>query len=329
MAILLMFLQLGNKKARQKLYFTLTAFLLLFSNQSLFSQYKQNADSPEIGLIKQLSDFRAKLMLKDKTGLELFVGVYSKWKKLEPVEEKFDKILSALHFHIFNSTEPIETIVEYGKNIDRKSKLCHSLTAEEVLLFFENYALYLLISNGELKSEYPFELQPELILKELGFYNIKPNYSIAEIGAGSGYFGFILNMLNMKLKIYINELNQNNLISSASLMDTTFNHGNKIYYTLGDKKNININDSLDLIIIRNSFHHFEHKNNMLQSIHKQLKLNGNLYISEPIYNKTNLKEICPSLLEEKDLLYVLYQNKFKLVDQLTIEESQIYKFQKL
>ena len=325
--MLLLDLQVGNKKIAINLI--AIALMAVLSNDNLKCQKNAKLSSThEITLIKGLSSYRDKLILKDLTNLKSFINTFQKWKSLQKNEEEFDLVVNNLHHLIYNSTIDSENIVDTYKKSNPTSKLVQSINEEEVFIFFENYNLYQLIEYEIVDSKYPFVLRASDIIDEIKFYELSPNDKIAEIGAGNGFYSFLIGMLNMNLSIYTNELDENKLLSAAALIDSTLESKNKYHFILGDKKNINLNDSMDIIFTRNSLHHFSHKDEMLKSINNNLKKDGIFIVEEIEYSNKNKEAVCPNLMKEKDILKTLNKNGFKLIAKKSIGESILYKFQK-
>jgi len=119
------------------------------------------------------------------------------------------------------------------------------------------------------------ESKPELILARL---NITRNMDIADIGSGGGYFTFRFASLtegrvyavdvNKEFLKYIKEQAFINKISNVIPVETKSNeHGLK-------------NKSVDLIFIRNVFHHLPDQVEYLKSLKPVLKEKGRLVIIE-------------------------------------------------
>ena len=174
----------------------------------------------------------------------------------------------------------------------------------------------MILEESILKLDYPFKLNPEsYVFKEFDFYDLKPKERVGEIGAGSGMFSLIIGITFEEVELFINELPkwflwgiEERFEKAKPLLKT------KSFSLVNGKKDSGQIEGLDLdkIIVRNTFHHFSKKEEMLQSIKLSLKKNGSLFIAEPTTKLTPSK-LCSQILDEAIIKETIENSGFQLV----------------
>ena len=85
---------------------------------------------------------------------------------------------------------------------------------------------------------------------------------------------------------------------------------------------------LDKIIIRQSFHHFSRKKEMLSSISKSLKPDGRLYVLEATKDHPDnyCRCLCDEAMRSKRIIKKITSNGFKLEEILVVGFSYLFVF---
>lgn len=120
------------------------------------------------------------------------------------------------------------------------------------------------------------EGEPDKILEKL---SIKPGSSIGDIGSGGGYYTLrFAGLVGDSGTVYAVDVKKENLeyiekeVKSEKLQDRV-----KFILASGDKSNLSDN-SIDLLFLRNSFHHLDNKNEYFLNLRKCLKEEGQIVI---------------------------------------------------
>jgi len=96
---------------------------------------------------------------------------------------------------------------------------------------------------------------------------------------------------------------------------------------IGDKSSPNFEENeMDIIIIRNSFHHFKKKDKMLKSISSALKSNGILYIKDPVKELDTDGAMCHQAMYKQALVDVVTKNGFKMEAEVFWGDQYLWKF---
>ena len=281
----------------------------------------------KLHIVKSLSDYRARLIMRDTSSLKFLTKTIKRWQNIEPRKEVVRKFIGSVQQLIFYYDKFPDVEKSWLDNALRSSKLAGNYTEEELVAIIENSSLADLIVEEILHLDFPFRILNDKILNEIGHYKIKKGQKIAEIGAGSGTFSLLLGMSGFPNHVYINELYLSQLKKIAAGLDPTVIDTSLFTLVQGTPHTTNVNDTVDVVIIRNSLHHFEDKNSMLKSIRKILRNNGSLYITEYLDTKVNKKGICRHLISEKKLMKSLLKNHFKLVDKISLDDNlNLYHF---
>jgi cyclopropane fatty-acyl-phospholipid synthase-like methyltransferase len=172
----------------------------------------------------------------------------------------------------------------------------------------------------------PFRLKySKGLMEELKFYDLHEGEKLAELGAGDGMFSLFLGLIGFDLKITVNEVNKYQVsnIYSTILDNKKYITSENYNVVLGDQNNANLSSKVDKVIIRNAFHHFKKRKEMLASIQSALNPNGSIYVMEYLDANCN-KSIPIGHLEEIFLWYGWTLVKEQVTEKSIIQE---YKFQ--
>jgi protein-L-isoaspartate O-methyltransferase len=109
--------------------------------------------------------------------------------------------------------------------------------------------------------------------------NIKPNDTIADIGAGSGYHAFRMASLAKKGLVYAVDIQREMLMTIEKTKESK--KLRNIETILGSDKSISLpKDSVDKILMVDVYHEFNFPMEMIASIKNALKPNGQLFLIE-------------------------------------------------
>lgn len=109
--------------------------------------------------------------------------------------------------------------------------------------------------------------------------NIQSTDVIADIGAGSGYHVFKMAPLVPKGGVYAVDIQAEML--QAMLLDNRFKIYKNIELVLGDEKSVHLKEnSIDKVLMVDVYHEFNFPKEMILSIKKSMKENGQLFLIE-------------------------------------------------
>lgn len=168
-----------------------------------------------------------------------------------------------------------------------------SLTAEEIELLSANSHLLDMVVMDLLDNKYPYKIvNADHLIEELSLYDIKKGDKVAEIGAGNGSFATLLSLVQDSITIYANELDQELITYISQKIDyiAPLQPRSSILLVKGATKSTHLEHiKVDKIIVKNTFHHFKYKKEMLRAIRKSMHPNSRLFITEPVrdYDLTN------------------------------------------
>jgi len=202
-----------------------------------------------------------------------------------------------------------------------------TLTKEDLLIIHENRELLSFILEGVLKFEYPYVINKHpSFLEELEFYNISQGEVVGEIGAGNGMFSLVTGMIYDSISFYINETGAYTVNSTAKKhqLYEKYIDSNNLTYIIGEVKSTNLKTgSCDKIIVRNTFHHFKKKKQMLKSIRLALKEEGELLLLEPDLSLAKDNQICTKAIKINKIVSAVERAGFKLVGKKHIKDYYI------
>ncbi len=294
--------------------------------------FAQNNEWSQEEIIKKLTEFRSEILTKNKyalTQLKLLTDRLNV-ENIDIKGEAFYELvtLSYIAKSLFNfSNEKILYAIDKYKF---QNKINYKFNENDIETIVSNFELLQLIHIDVLRSKFPFSLEKNSdLFAEYSFYNFQQNEKVGEVGAGDGTFSLVTGLLFNKLYLFVNDISptfEENLKNYYKGFDT-FLDLDKIKIVQGNKKSTNFEvNSLDKIIIRNSFHHFKKKEKMLQSIKISLKEHGELYLYEPFDGLTDHDEKCKKIMELNECLEVIQKNGFKLEESKQLDTRMFLRF---
>lgn len=125
---------------------------------------------------------------------------------------------------------------------------------------------------------------------------------------------FILNEINLNLCYNIYEkLKRNQEIFSKK--------NRTIKVVLGNEKDLKLEQKVDKIIVRNTFHHFSNKKKMLKSIVKHLNKDGTVIFIEPFKKNTTTIFDCPLRMELEEVMPYINDSKLIIIEEEIINNT--------
>ncbi len=197
----------------------------------------------------------------------------------------------------------------------------------------KNERLIDLLNQEVLKWEYPFPLnQANPLFEELRQYHFRNGMRIAEIGAGSGLISLLVASVYDNLEIYVNEKDPflvdyiNRQMSRFPLLRPS----NKLWVLKGKKRSTALEGrNLDLIFIRDSFHHFSKKEEMIASLRLSLSDSGAVFVVEEVLEDfKDTPPTCSEIIKKSDILALFEKGGFLLVNSSKNGSDHILEFKK-
>jgi SAM-dependent methyltransferase len=215
-----------------------------------------------------------------------------------------------------------------------------NITSKDIETIVQNQDFISLIHFGLLYPEYPFKLTSDtLLIQELKRCYLSHHDLVAEIGCGDGFFGYLLSWIFQPSFYSFNEIDRRcktdidrRITNCDSIPNFT-----KMEFILGTNEDSKLSKTYNKIIIRNTFHHFSKKNEMLQSIRHHLNENGTLIIIEAFNNKgiEYANEYvpgdyqCTKKMKRKKFDQYLSANGFELIDTFQAGARTVMRFKKV
>lgn len=243
--------------------------------------------------------------------------------------------LSSFIYHFYHRAIHINKELDEVKDDFKEFKpeyyhLAKLMRERDVTVLKNNRVVLDLINNDIIDFTNDHELlYKEAICQELVFYDLSMVSKIGEIGAGDGYYSRFLSMLYPDAELFINEIDTSmlNYINSHNDIDDD----QKVLKTncrvvLGGESSTNIEAKLDRIIIRNSFHHFSNKSEMIDAMKSILAPGGQICIKE--YEKREGGPIgCELRMTEEEIINYFSEKGMMLVDHEKIRSATLMKFE--
>jgi len=303
----------------------LLSILLFYTGLSCRAQ----SNSDEV-LMSTIHTLRNELFIHEKNGIAALKAL------LERLDAKgvSDKDLSKFLLNAWYSYAVLKDTPKYVRKqmIKYFPGVGHVYEDEDLNIIQMNAHLVDLLNEGLLKPKYPFPLDEKSnLFPEFQEYGLKDSLKIGEIGAGSGLIGLLMASTYDHLEIYMNELN----FGLLKYMETrisqfpTLRNSNKLHVVKGNRKTTNLEGkNLDLIFMRDAFHHFSKKEAMIASIYQSLNEQGVAFVIEHVTDGMTEPPGCLQAMKRDDIVQLFENGGFMLVEERGNGGDYIFKFQK-
>ena len=162
------------------------------------------------------------------------------------------------------------------------------------------------------------------IWDELAWYDIRDGMWVAEIGAGEGLISYVLACHYPALRICYQDIEPRRLDFGRKIYETDslVSLPLRLYPVWGKKKDTRLESfRFDRIIIRDAFHHFKKKEDMLASIRKSMDAGSQLIINEPM-GELDPDTGCDDTLTSAQIRQILLANGLAILEEHVIEEEK-------
>jgi len=291
------------------------AFFIPLAIFFLYS-FHVNLANPFPQIVQGLEAFRAQVINEEQGDLSFL----STWLKIEQLDL---------------SSEQREDLIHALRNIDcvseeMKVKLYQNFSQKDIEVVQTQGDLIDLFGEGVLDTQYPFKIKASAsTLQEMASMNIQEGDRIAEIGAGTGTFSFILALAYPRLELSLNELNpfSTNYYQDKFQRNQALFDGVQYQFVQGQIDDTQLEyQTFDKIIIRNSFHHFPKPKQMLQSIKKSMHSETQLFITERPASLENRTEFCRKLMYSSKLKRLVKKSGMQLIQEEKVGKYILYGF---
>jgi len=288
----------------------------LFST-SFFAIGQKHLDSLEYELIRSTAIYRNNLLANSKDNIENLKDLQQRWKEVEPDQNVLDYIL-------FNATIAIGAYDSDATLIRKKinkfvseSPLKDFVSDYDIEIIKQNADILLFANDGFLNYKYPFGVSLDsAYLEEIKFLNIQNGESLADIGSGTGSHILLLSMMYPENDFIINEIDnqllnliKNRIALNSNILDTI---SRKLILVNGSRKQTNSPRKVDIMLLRNSFHHFSKKLAMLESIDESLYDDGRVILVESLRGSKQTRDDCESKMHYDSIIKIIKKSSFKI-----------------
>ncbi|MGB0430120.1 MAG: class I SAM-dependent methyltransferase [Bacteroidia bacterium] len=169
----------------------------------------------------------------------------------------------------------------------------------------------ILLNSGYIANDDSIRI---LAQQEFSIYNFNPGEKIADIGCGSGWFEAYLMLAYDSLEIYAEDIDRRQIrnidvVVNAYTEKRKSHQTNTIQYVLGNYQSTNLPQNyFDKIIIRETFHHFSKKDEMLADIKSKLKSKGQIYVYEPFVEESSYNEMCKATILNEEAVVRIFND---------------------
>ena len=240
-------------------------------------------------------------------------------------KKDWSKVLLKIHTHINiqkNKTLDYENLIEYFDNIDiikvRAAKIFQTVKF--------NHEVISLMGDGLIyysSKENSFKLwQKNINLDILNLIERSNHAKVADVGSGIGTTGILMSLIYPETEIFNIEIDTFKLNYNKSRIKfySTIINANSFHFIEGSTDSILIKPNKDFkyIILKNTLHHLENKNQILNSIQKLLLNEGELIVYESLPNRKLKDRQCPKIMKKRKIIKVLKKARFDIRDKYLV-----------
>lgn len=310
--------------------YTRFLILLVLNTCRVLDGAGQAIDSIRQVAIIKVAQYREKIIQENPEAALRMQSLLNKWDSLHvQEEERGDLTLNImLANRIYGLSD--KSIKKKAIKYMPESKMAQALTGEDISIISENAELLDLVHLGVLKYQFPFAIDSDTpVFSELQAYGIQSHDTIGEIGAGSGAFSMLLGMVYPDLVIYVNEIDKGFLtyLDKKLARNNALLNPRNLVLTKGGKESTALEGHrLNKIILRNTFHHFKKKPEMLEAIARTLNPQGRLYVLETVRDINPDRRLCKLSMSRGEIIAIIESNGFRLIDQIELKGKLLMTF---
>ncbi len=298
---------------------TLILFMI-FSGQIIC---QDNTD--ENDWINILTNYRNQLVENNLNEVSRLKILFENWKAVGISADERERLtLNLIKYGKIDEYSFEELKKNFNKHL-ASLKIEINFKQDDLDLILRNVELLNLVLLGVLDAEYPFPVDISDNLKlELSAYEIDKLKKVGEIGSGFGQFSLLMHLINPDIKQYVNEIDESFLNYQKKLIAANIKYFdlNSFTFVEGNKKSTNLEgQELDILLIRNSFHHFSKKKKMIASIKKSIKRDGKIFVLESVPELDANNNVCSKAISKNKLRKFWLENGLKLIKETLIGEQ--------
>lgn len=208
--------------------------------------------------------------------------------------------------------------------VSNKALLRH-FGEKDAELIRQNRTLLTLIANRVLYYRLPHDyLNQELLCEEWAFYDLAPTQTVAEIGAGDGSFALLLSLAVPGIRVFAEDIETTWVEYMHDFAAELPVPTDGVQPVLGTATSPQLPELVDVIIIRNAYHHFDDIPAMLAAIRASLQPGGALYLLEYPASDVQSDYDCPRRMTEAELLRTFDEGGWTLVRQQPLGNGLLF-----
>lgn len=278
-------------------------------------------DTIRQNLLSNFETYKNSLVPTDTFKLGLINDLIKKWESKSNSENHLIRSLYKVSEGKVIYKLSFSQIDEAKRKLNKDSYILDHINKSDSIALVENLELFELIMHKLVEPHFPFETNSEKLIRHIQYYKLLPNQTILEIGAGSGCHSLVVGLTGLNLNIYINEVNPFlTEYLKARFRDPRLKEINCTFTPIvGSRRKCNSTEKADIVIMRNALHHFSRPINMLRSIRKSLKKDGEVYVFETLPGKTE----CKKIKSRNEVLQILHKSRLKIEEEISIDSSYL------
>lgn len=188
----------------------------------------------------------------------------------------------------------------------------HLLTQHHIDVIKQNHMLAALIMDGVVEGKPAMKLtNSSEWVKELSFFAVNAGQTVLEVGAGNGSFGLLAATVFPNATFILNEVDSSYMerLRMVTKAYGQWTNQKNIFTSFGDERHTGVRGKVDKVIMRRTFHHFTHAEDMLSDIKSIIRPSSLVYIAE------RKKSTCPYFMRENKIRSIMKSNGFKIQDE--------------
>lgn len=282
-------------------------------------------------LIAGLNAVRSEALQKNAGSLHALNDLLERWDSLQVAPAVQQGFLVSSWYA--GSVQSYSEAFIYRKSDKTYGKNTMPLMVGDLSILGRNKEMVELLAEGFLTNRYPFPIDPgSAVFSEFSQYGLHDSMRIGEIGAGSGIISLVIGASYQNMEIYVNELEPKlvGYIEEKLSQTHCILPSNRLIVVQGAESSTNLEGkNLDLILIRDSFHHFSKRKKMLDAVARSMHANGKVVVVEPILEIIPPDEDhCSKLMKKPDILKAFHKAGFVLHAVVENDGTQIFIFEK-
>ena len=299
--------------------------LLILTACFIFTDsYSQNAFDTK-AYVASFIKYRDKVINQIGYNKEQWTASTAEWDKLEECEHVQMDVLQNANHNFINNGFHYDHFKKNVVPLFPTSGMALKMGEWSHLMILDNPELIDLVSQGYLKSNYPFKMNiDEALLAEFELLDLQDNEDVFEISMGNGTLSLVAGMVypNTRFNVMVHTPKLMEYYNDKLMKNQEFINMDNFAHTYSSEF-VLVKNTVDKLVIKNTIQHIQPSASLFKDFDTLLKEDGEIFLFNYLVDAN-----CNSTSQKKNIIQAFLDNGYKLVDSRGFGDYYLLKFQR-